>query len=143
MGVIDTTLGEFIKNGERLLSTIEANAGELAYLDPQRQRLAAMIEGTKDALYRQGTFKGQSQQATRDMEAFVLEGRELVTRLRNGVRSQYGTKTEKLVEFGLQPRRPRRAKAAKAPETAPPSPTSPALKADSSQEGTSDKPLTS
>jgi len=145
MGIIGTSLGNFIKNSERLLTKIDANKADFPHLEAPQAQLVAMVDGAKEALVRQGTFKGQSQQATRDLEAFLKQGRDLVTRLRNGIRSQYGTTTEKLVEFGLSPRRPQgRTKAktakqakAKAPTTATPSS---APDAGSTPEGTSNKP---
>ena len=35
----------------------------------------------------------------------MADAQELVTRLRNGIRTKYGLRSEKLTEFGMQPRR--------------------------------------
>ena len=45
-------------------------------------------------------------QATRDLEDNLDNGRDLATRLRNGIRTRYGLKAEKLADFNLRPRRP-------------------------------------
>jgi hypothetical protein len=137
MAILNTSIADFIANSERLIVTVADNPVELAHLEPSRAQLALMVQGVKESRIRQGVLKAQTQQASRDLGNFLTEGRELATRLRNSIRGQYGMTTEKLVEFGLQPRRSPKAKA---PKTAPPSP---ALDAGSSQEGTSDKPSTS
>jgi hypothetical protein len=137
MAILNTSIADFIANSERLIVTVADNAVELGYLEPSRAQLALLVEGVKESRFRQGALKAQTQQASRDLGNFLTEGRELATRLRNSIRGQYGVTTEKLVEFGLQPRRS--PSKAKAPKTAPPSP---ALDAGSSQEGTSDKPPT-
>jgi len=143
MPVIGTSLAEFIKSNERLLVTIDANKADLAHLEPLQAQLAPIVDGAKEALVRQGTLKAEAQQASRDLDGFLTKGRDLASRLRHGIRAQYGTTTEKLVEFGLKPRRPvQRAKAAKqarakAPTTAPPSS---APDAAGSPEGTPNKP---
>ena len=46
-----------------------------------------------------------AQQATRDLEKAMADTRELITRLRNGIRTKYGLRSEKMTEFGMQPRR--------------------------------------
>jgi hypothetical protein len=104
-------LGVFLSDSDKLLATLEANGVELGHLEVARSQLAAAVEGAKAASLRQSAFKAQFQQSTRDLEGFVAQGREMTTRLRNGIRTQYGLKGEKLAEFGLQPRRrPQKAK---------------------------------
>ncbi|MEA2599171.1 MAG: hypothetical protein QOF89_163 [Acidobacteriota bacterium] len=90
---------------EQLLVTVETNKTELSFLEPQRSQLAGVLDRAKDARFRQDAFKAQFQQATRDLEKATAEGQDLAVRLRNGIRMQYGLRGEKLVEFGLQPRR--------------------------------------
>ena len=114
------TMGEW----ESLADTVEANADELAYLAETRAQLVFNMEAAKAASIRQASFKSQYQQATRDLEGLVTQGRDLATRIRNGIRTQYGLKSEKLVEFGLQPRRKRsRTKKEEPGPAATPAPT--------------------
>jgi hypothetical protein len=109
---------------EQLLVKVLANATDLSFLEGTRIELALSLQGAKEANARQATFKAQFQQATRDLEEHILRGRELATRLRNGVRTRYGLSGEKLADFKLRPRR-QKAKA-KAPE--PVSPTGTTIK---------------
>lgn len=96
----------------KLLVTIEVNKADLAYLEDRRLQLAKIMERLQDASIRQAAFKAQFQQATRDVEQMLSEGRDVATRLRNGIRTQYGLKSEKLAEFNLQPRRQAKRKKA-------------------------------
>ena len=112
--------------GDQLLVTIAANQADLAFLEEPRSQLSRALEVAKVASIRQDTFKAQFQQSTRDLEKSLSEARELITRLRNGVRTQYGLRAEKLAEFGMQPRRsPAKAKAKQKPDPVPqPAPAS-------------------
>ena len=112
------SLADLMAEGDHLVVTVEANGAELAFLDPMRLQLLDALDGLKTTSVRQDVFRAQFQQSTRDLEKYLAECRDLITRLRNGIRTQYGLKQEKLVEFGLQPRR-RRAPRTKPPETGP------------------------
>jgi hypothetical protein len=123
--VPNTTFANFVEEGDRLLVTVEANKEDLAFLEETRTQLVTVMEGAKAASVRQDSFKAQFQQATRDLEGFFSQGRELLTRLRNGIRTKYGLRAEKLAEFGMKPRRKaQRAKKQKEPgPVSPPNPT--------------------
>jgi len=63
-------------------------------------------------------------EATKNLQAVLVEGRKLATFLRGGVKQRYGDRSEKLVEFGLAPF-PQKAKATVEPKppVTPPPPT--------------------
>ena len=100
-----TSRADFLKHWEELLATVAANP-ELAHMEAQRAQLESELEEIRDASVRQVTSKAQAQQATRDIEEHTARGRDLATRLHDGIRMQYGRVAEKLAEFRLQPRRP-------------------------------------
>ncbi|HEV8583174.1 MAG TPA: hypothetical protein VGX68_29250 [Thermoanaerobaculia bacterium] len=107
----NTSFADVITGFDKLLVTTENNKEELPYVTELRSRLAEVTAGAKEAKIRQDALRAQLQQATRDLEGFLTEGTDIATRLRNGVRMQYGLKGEKLTEFGMQPRRkPQKAK---------------------------------
>ena len=114
-----TTFPEETTEWGELSTTVEANKADLAYLEPHSSRLAVVLDGVKTTKLRQAALKAEVQQATRDMEAFRTEGRDLATRLRNGIRTQYGLKGEKLTEFGMRPRRKPQPKAKPGPVAQP------------------------
>ena len=119
-----TSYAEVLTEWEQLLVTVEKNLADLPFLEEALVQLRPLFEGAKEARIRQKALKAQLQQATRDLEQFLALGLELATRLRNGIRTQYGLKGEKLTEFGLQPRRtPQKAKPEPVPQPAPASKT--------------------
>lgn len=107
---------------ENLALTVEANATELAYLAETRTQLLAILDAAKTASVRQAALLAQYQQATRDLEKLLSDGGDLAARIRNGVRMQYGLKSEKLTEFDMRPRR-KRARPKKEEPVPAPTPT--------------------
>lgn len=116
---------DFLAEWEHFLKAAAANVDSLAFLEGHRTELTAVVEGIKVTRNRQDTARAELQQATRDLEDLMARGRDLALRMRNGVRTQFGVTSEKLVEFGMQPRRKpqrnsKKKKAEKPPEPAPP-----------------------
>jgi hypothetical protein len=111
--------------GDHLVVTIQANSAELAHLEEARLQLSSLMEGAKAASVRQDTVRALFLQSTRDLEKAMVDTREVITRLRNGIRNQYGLRSEKLAEFGMQPRRAPARKAKQKPAPVPqPAPAS-------------------
>lgn len=115
------TLSALMGQGDHLLVTIQANSTDLAHLEDTRSQLAGALDVAKAASVRQDTVKSLFQQATRDLDKAMADAQELITRLRNGIRTKYGLRSEKLTEFGMQPRRfaGKRVKAKPAPVPQP------------------------
>jgi hypothetical protein len=113
---------------EQLLVKVTANAADLTFLEGTRNDLAVVLQGAREANARQATFKAEFQQATRDLEENMARGRELATRLRNGIRTRYGLAGEKLADFKLRPRRTKTKAKTPDPLKAP-APTTPATPA--------------
>lgn len=110
--------------GDHLLVTVQANSADLAHLEETRLELAGAMDVAKAASVRQDTVRSLFQQSTRDLEKAMADTRELITRLRNGIRTKYGLRSEKMTEFGMQPRRapvrkPKEAKEKPAPVPQP------------------------
>jgi len=114
-----TSFADVVTEWEQLLTKVTANATDLTFLDDSHASLATVLQGAKDASARQSTFRALFQQATRDLEDNLNKGRDLATRLRNGIRTRYGLKAEKLADFNLRPRRNPKAKK-KSPDPEPP-----------------------
>jgi hypothetical protein len=101
------SFGERMKHWEGLVAGSKANSTDLEIVRGYTTRLDELIPLTKQANTRQLLAQAEFQQSTRDQEALVEEARELANRIRNGVRTLYGVRSEKLVEFGLKPQRKR------------------------------------
>ena len=124
------------------VAVVELNADDLDHAQGDRQLLAATVASLDEADVRQKHHKFQFQQASRDLEQLTLLARDLLLRLKNAVRAQYGMASEKLAEFGLNPRRSQRRapvipteSVKKPPETGP----NPPQTADSGTEATIQK----
>jgi len=99
--------GVTLNGWERLLGSMEANAGDFPQFDTYRAQLKAMLDGARDASAQQAALAAEKQQATQRLQSVLADGRKLANFLRNGVRQRYGNRSEKLVEFGLKPLRSR------------------------------------
>lgn len=102
--------GATLNGWEYLLSSLDANGGDFAHLEAQRQQLGTMLSQARDTATEQAAFAASKQDATQRLRSLLTEGRKLATFLRNGVRQRYGNRAEKLVEFNLQPFRGRPSK---------------------------------
>src|SRR3982750_1292685 len=96
------TFANVITDWEKLLATVVANKDTLQSLDGYRQQLEAEVTAARAANLRQFTARAESQQATRDLESSFERGHNLADKLRLGIKSQYGKRSEKLTEFGLK-----------------------------------------
>ncbi|HEY3568649.1 MAG TPA: hypothetical protein VGP73_12010 [Thermoanaerobaculia bacterium] len=122
--------GATLNGWERLLASMEANPEDFKTLEDHRAKLKSMLDTARQASAQQAAMDAAKQEATRNLQSLLVEGRKLATFLRGGVKQRYGDRSEKLVEFGLAPFRAK-AKAKsdqkppeqKPPATPPPTPT--------------------
>jgi len=118
----NSSFADTMADWDKAIASTENNLTELPHLAELRTQLIAARDGAKQANLRQAAAKAEKQQASRDLEDFLERGGDLFTRLRNGIRMQYGLKGEKLSEFRMQPRRkPQKAKAEPTAPSTPPS----------------------
>jgi len=116
-----------IQNGStqsswKLLSTsLAANSKDLPHLEAHRVELADTLTKTEELTTQIAALTASKQEASKQLEVLMVGGRKLATYLRVGVKQNYGNRSEKLVEFGLQPLRIHR-KAAEAPAPTPAAP---------------------
>lgn len=127
-------LADHLGEWEKLAATVEHNAEDLQAYQEYVGVLRAAAAAAREAKQRQLALRAAAQQASRDLEVAVDKAKDYEARLHRGVFATYGRKSEKLIEFGLSPRRPtgRRKKespqpeaSGEAPETTSPSPGKP------------------
>ena len=94
---------------QRLIATLDANAGEIPHLQALRDRLETMVGQVADLQKQQAAHRAAMQGTTQQFQEMVVEGQRLATLLRQSVKQHYGIRAEKLAEFGVQPFRGRRA----------------------------------
>jgi hypothetical protein len=109
-----TSHADLVTHFENLTTSVAANKDDLAHLQDLGTQLAVETAGAKAALVRQSTQRAEAQQTTQDLQGFIARGKDLATRLRTGVRSKYGNRSEKLTEFEVRPLRKRKAPTTKA-----------------------------
>lgn len=107
-----TTQGETFDNWKRLNTALLANIGELPHLESRRARLEMLTTEALDLVKEQRHLAARRQEATRKLKELLVNGRRLAHFLETGIREIFGTRSEKLAEFGIQPFRSRKAPAA-------------------------------
>jgi hypothetical protein len=104
---------------QQLNGALAANSASLPSLEAERQRFDEMVTATLEASLRQGALTAEKQEASQFLQTRLTESSRLATILRLAVKSHYGIRSEKLVEFGLKPFRGRKPAPAVNPDPDP------------------------
>ena len=112
---------------QRLLARLIANQEDLPHLEGSRVRLAELLDQAQEAADRQAAHTAEKQEASKQLQAFLVEAGRLATVLEMSVKQHYGIRSEKLADFGLKPfrGRPRKVVFVQPPQS-PQAPTPPA-----------------
>lgn len=102
------TQGEVLDRWQLLTQTLAANTGNAQHLDSQRAQLEAMLVQAQALRAQQKALMASKQEISRQLQTLILDGQKLANLLRVGVRQRFGNRSEKLVEFGIQPFRGRK-----------------------------------
>jgi hypothetical protein len=101
---------------EQAILAVIANLADLAHLDGTRAQLQDLLEQARILSSQQAAATVAKQEATKALQQVLQKGEALVDVLRTAARAHYGNRSEKLLEFGMQPFRGRKRPA----ETEPP-----------------------
>ena len=101
---------------EQAISAVAANAADLAHLEGVGAQLQDLLGQARSLSSQQAAATVAKQEATKALQQVLQKGEALVDVLRTAARAHYGNRSEKLVEFGMQPFRGRNRPA----ETEPP-----------------------
>ena len=82
---------------------LEANSADLPQMEVTRQTVDAVLTRMKDLTAQQASLTASKQEVTRQLTELNSEAQKLLTFVDAGIREHYGTRSEKLVEFGQQP----------------------------------------
>ena len=107
----------------RFTAALAANAPELTHLEGPRLRLDSVVNNAQEIAKQQTAFAASKQDASKRLKTLINEGQRLANGIRKLLTENYGVRSEKLTEFGLQPFRGKKVKQEK-PEP-PASPTAP------------------
>jgi hypothetical protein len=89
---------------------LKANAGDHQSFETHRLQLAGMADRAEELVARRNALEAEKQAVTKELQGLLDEGRTVASFLRAAMRTHYGTRSEKLVEFGLRPFRRRSRK---------------------------------
>lgn len=120
---------DILTDWETLLKRVASNAADLPNSDLYSAPLAQLLDTAKSSLALSKAHRATKQEGTKDFKTLVREGKDAATKLRAAIKAHFGPRSERLVEFGIQPLRPRKKKPgteeAKKPKTAEPPSASP------------------
>jgi hypothetical protein len=102
-----TSQADFLKAWQLRLRALEANVDELVDLAPARARLQGIEARAQAAFQTQSAAAAAKQEASKELDALIAEGRLVMAFINAGLRQHYGKDSEKLAEFSLAPFRGR------------------------------------
>ena len=82
---------------------LEANKAELPQLEITLGKLNSTLGQVRDLKALQASLTADKQEASKRLATLLNEGQKLLTFIDAGIREHYGNRSEKLVQFGLQP----------------------------------------
>lgn len=124
----ETTYAGMLGDLQRFKAALEANIAELPHLQGTLDRVGVLLAQGQEVSNRQMALTASKQETSKQLKVLVTEGQRVANAARALLKEHYGLRSEKLVEFGIQPFRGRNrvSKASTpAPEQPTPEPTSP------------------
>ncbi|HZF11348.1 MAG TPA: hypothetical protein VFE33_21355 [Thermoanaerobaculia bacterium] len=100
-----SAFADFMQDWEALLSAVVDHGTDLARVEPQRAALADSLDKVRQAKATQASHAATKQTTTQSLKELVTEGTDRARRLRDAVRAELGTTTERLTQFGILPLR--------------------------------------
>lgn len=91
----------------KLTRSVRANVADVPYLEDLLSELETLVDRSHEIRIERAALDARSQQLTRDLQAVTSRARTVAAQLRSGLKTRFGHGSEKLVEFGLRPRRKR------------------------------------
>lgn len=118
-------LADNLDDWQSLLAAVHEDAAVLPTVEPHRVALEQAYNEVLATKARREMHKAGKQQATQDMRALVVKGKEKAVRLRGAVKADMGHRSERLVHYGMVPARKRLRQEKPAPEPPAPPPPKP------------------
>jgi len=116
---------DHVTEWEALAVSAAANAAEAPQFELPRVALEKVLGDVRGLTVQQATLQASKQQVSQRLRTLMGEGTKLATLMKVLVKQHYGNRSEKLVEFRLQPFRGRSQKEEPAPPEGPADPSTP------------------
>ena len=97
------SLADLFRDWTELMAAVADHPTDLATLEPQRAALQAFLTQSQTLSAQQNAQTAASQVTTQQLQAAVRDGRKAASRIRAGIKSQFGYGDAKLVQFGTKP----------------------------------------
>lgn len=88
---------------ELLLAGLEANRHELGHMEFARVHLTEQIKDLGAEQTRRATLQAEVLKSSRTIRSNLRSGKEFASRVANALRAHYGSRSDKLIEFGFKP----------------------------------------
>ena len=106
-----------VSGWEQVAAGVTANEAQIPQLVAGLARLEVLISLLRSLNLQYTALRATKQELVQQIQVALREGDAIADFLKTGARAHYGSDSEKLVEFGIQPFRGRRRK--KSPELPP------------------------
>jgi hypothetical protein len=119
------TQADFVLVGERMSAALAANTADVPHLTPYQEKLDSLLDQMRELTAEQDALTASKQGITKEIQAVHASGTRLLHLLRKALQEHYGSRNEKLAQYGVQPfrGRPRRVEEPVTPPVpTPPSP---------------------
>ena len=111
-----------VNGWDQMASSLTANNDQVAHLEVSLPGLRERSQRARSLYAQYAAMRAAKQEIWRELQQVLEEGDATMRYLKEGVRAHYGKRSEKLVEFGVQPFRGVKRKSAKdstAPDVPP------------------------
>jgi hypothetical protein len=82
----------------------------VAGIPSSRADLEKLLQEARELTQQQAVHQAAKQDSSKRLQTLMVEGAKLATVIRGGLKSHYGSRSEKLTELGVQPFRGRQTK---------------------------------
>jgi len=101
------SLADLLGELETLVSGMDDWLADVSQMQPLRNEVASMLQGTRELAGEQNSLTARRQAVTQQLRIMKGQGRDLVIKTRAAIRSYYGHRNEGLVRFNIRPVRRR------------------------------------
>lgn len=111
-----------VNGWEQMATAVTTNKEEVGHLEVSVPKLRERSQRARRLYARYAAMRAAKQEVWRELQQVLGEGDSVMRYLKEGVKAHYGKRSEKLVEFGVQPFRGIKRKSAKnstAPDVSP------------------------
>jgi hypothetical protein len=120
-----TRHGDRFKVWRQVSASSAANASEVPQAELTRVALDKVIVEVDKIVIDQSAFRASKQLSSQRLQTLINQGDKLTTVLKTIIKQHYGSGSDKLVEFGIQPFRARPKPTVAPPPTPAPAPGTP------------------